>query len=232
MRKAKVAVLALGTALLSTGIIQAGCSTGEADSLFNNGGSQFNGSGSSGNASSSSSSSGGGFIGAGGGTSSSSSSSSSSTSGGGSQGAGGAGTGGGGPVDLVVPCGNTTCSIENQSACCWTDDTAIGVCVQGPPDADNCDQSAQGAQSTRIECQVAAQCGAGMICCGDRTNSPNGTFYHQVTCQAACQDITMCKTLGATDAECPTQQTGQGPIQLVCKQSGLLPTGYYVCGFP
>ena len=107
--------------------------------------------------------------------------------------------------------------------------------MQGPPDTDGCKTfvAADGLQ-TRIECQIGAQCNGG-VCCGHRTffNNQQNFFYDLVSCESACGqfDITLCDPTHAADV-CPEINTQGGPVPGVCKQSGSLPTGYFVCSLP
>lgn len=246
MQKASVAALSLVSALGLAGFLPIGCGTGPADGLFEEEGppgtGATGGDGGKGGASGSTTGTGGaGGIGVGGSGQSSSSSgnpsSSSSTSGGGGMGSGGMGSGGmggdggagGQPMAGSVPCvNNMMCSLANGGACCWWEQDDSGSCVQA---GGSCDTSNNGGR-TRIECQTAAQCGAGEKCCGDRDNGNFGTYYTELTCQADCNDITLCDTEGAMGPDCPVINCQGQQQQSVCEQSGLLPPGFLVCGCP
>jgi hypothetical protein len=169
-------------------------------------------------------------------TSSSSSASGSSTTGSSTSSASGSSSSTGG-VSEILACGGTTCALGDDSACCWSKFAmpASGACVQGSPDNDGCKTFvAQDGLQTRIECQIGAQCNGG-LCCAHRTffNNQQSFFYDLVSCAGACgaSDITLCDPTNAADI-CPKVNTQGGPVQGVCKQSGSLPTGYFVCSAP
>ena len=247
MQKASFAALFLASSIAASALLPIGCSTGEADSLFSEG--PPNSADATGSASGAGGSGGIGLGGSGPGSTSSGdpSGSTSSTSGGmggsgmggmgmggmgmGGMGMGGMGMGGGGPTGEVLCDNNMTCPTANQGACCWFNDADSGECVQGPPDQATCNQGQQGGH-TRIECQSEAQCGAGELCCGDRANGNFGPYYYQVTCQADCQDVTLCATQGAGAGECPKVNCQGQQVQGQCNPSQLLPPGYLVCGCP
>ncbi len=168
-------------------------------------------------------------------SSSSASSSSASTTGSSTSSASGSSSSSGG-VSEILACGGTTCALGDDSACCWSKFKmpASGACVQAPPETDGCKTFvADDGLQTRIECQIGAQCDGG-VCCGHRTffNQQN-FFYDLVSCADACgaSDITLCDPTNAADV-CPKINTQGGPVQGVCKQSGSLPAGYFVCSVP
>jgi hypothetical protein len=160
---------------------------------------------------------------------------------GGSEGTGGdvttgpGSTGSGQPAMLA--CGDSSCPVGEDSACCWDDKNFHGQpqaeCVTGDPDEDNCatsEDNPPGAE-TRIECQQPSHCEAGEVCCGERHSQMGvGTWYSETVCADDCDwpDIQLCEP----GYVCPTIETMGGPVQLVCKPSQLLPPGYMVCGFP
>lgn len=145
----------------------------------------------------------------------------------------------GGPQKLL-PCDAVTCDGSTGEACCW-DRYGVygeprGACVSGPAATDNCVTMGDGyGPETRIECATPDQCGAGQVCCAQRDlyqqGNQSGYVYSRVSCEAACQypGFLIC-TPGVT--QCPVLNTNQGPVQLVCKSSALLPPNYTVCGFP
>ena len=142
----------------------------------------------------------------------------------------------GGPVE-TLPCGDTTCPLGDQSACCWSKfgmPMASGVCVQGPVDSDGCKTYvARDGLQTRIECQTSAECTQG-TCCGHRMyfNGQN-FFYDLVSCVDTCpaSDVKICDPANPSDL-CPKVNIQGNPVQTVCKQSGSLPPGYFVCALP
>jgi hypothetical protein len=142
-----------------------------------------------------------------------------------------------GVVDQTLPCGDTTCPFGQLNACCWSKfamPMASGACVDAPVDSDGCKTfvASDGLQA-RLECQRSAQCDQGK-CCGHRTffNGQN-FFYDLVSCLDTCDpaDVTLCDPANPADV-CPMIQTQGGPVQGVCKQSGSLPPGYFVCSAP
>jgi hypothetical protein len=136
----------------------------------------------------------------------------------------------------MLACGGASCAHGDGSACCWSKFAmpASGACVQGPPETDGCKTFvANDGLQARLECQTSAQCNGG-VCCGHRTvfNGQN-FFYDLVSCTGACAaaDVTLCDPTNAADV-CPKINTQNGPVQGVCKQSGSLPPGYFVCSAP
>ena len=181
-------------------------------------------------------------VGSGAGTTTSSSSSSSGT--GGSAGVGGMGQGGEPPM-ATLECGNQLCPVAGDNACCFDRYQIYGQpqaeCVMGPVASDGCTTSMPGENGpggfeTRIECQVPEHC-PGQICCGQREAfqqmGQTYGYYESVTCVNECSypNIVLCATPGL-EMGCPMLPSQNGPVQSVCQQSSLLPTGYYVCGYP
>ncbi len=169
-------------------------------------------------------------------TTGASSTSASSTSASSSSAASSSSTGGG--IE-TVSCGDVTCPIGTESACCWSRfaTPSSGACVQGSPDNDGCKTFlANDGYETRIECQTSAQCDQG-VCCGQRTGFFQGGqqkfFYEILSCVDACpsKDVTICDPTNPADV-CPKIATQNGPVQGVCKASTLLPSGYFACGAP
>ena len=139
-----------------------------------------------------------------------------------------------GVVNETLACGDTTCPLGELNACCWSKfgmPMASGSCVNAPADSDGCKTFvANDGLQTRLECQTSAQCDQG-TCCGHRTffNGQN-FFYDLVSCVDTCTsaDVTICDPTNPADV-CPMISTQNGPVQGVCKQSGSLPPGYFVC---
>jgi hypothetical protein len=84
---------------------------------------------------------------------------------------------------------------------------------------------------TMITCAGPDDCDAGQVCCADREFFQNQTFYITLACHSSCDwpDVTMCDP-GDPNFPCPVVQTMMGPVQTVCQQSQILPSGYFVCG--
>jgi hypothetical protein len=143
----------------------------------------------------------------------------------------------GGVVEMLA-CGDTTCPLGEQNACCWSKfgmPMASGACVKGPIDSDGCKTYvAQDGLQSRLECQTSAQCAQGTTCCGHRTyfNQQN-FFYDLVSCVDSCPstDVKVCDPANAADV-CPKVTIQGNDVQTVCKQSGSLPPGYFVCSLP
>ncbi|MCB9584612.1 MAG: hypothetical protein H6718_04410 [Polyangiaceae bacterium] len=159
---------------------------------------------------------------------------------GGSAGAGtggSAGNGGSGGGPVTVDCLSATCTLDGNptTACCFQKATdgqsAKSACVSGPPENDGCITSDTG-QQTRIECQTNADC-PGQVCCGYRREVNQTAFYTDLACADSCQnygpEIPICDPAHG-NSECPMLNTQNGPVQLNCVQSQLLPSGYFVCG--
>jgi len=136
----------------------------------------------------------------------------------------------------MLACGNTSCQVGGDNACCWDSkewyDPPQAECVSGPIDADSCRTAHTNAGTeTRIECQLPSHCSNGEICCGWRISTEQyGTWYAETACKQECDwpDIELCDD----NYDCPTVNTNQGQVKLVCKASTLLPAGYLVCGLP
>ena len=206
--------------LVAGGVLSAfGCGgvSSNADALFSSGstgGSSTSSTDGSGGDPTTSVSSGGGN----GGASSASSSSSSSSSGG-------------------ISCGDTTCPLGGDSACCWdnfqTNAAPFAECVDAPADSDGCRTFvANDGLETRIECQLGSQCPDGNTCCAHREFfNNNNSFYDTVRCEPGCDwpDVVLCD---ASDAAfpCPEVFTQGQQVQTTCKPSSRLPPGYTVCG--
>jgi hypothetical protein len=142
-----------------------------------------------------------------------------------------------GVVSETLPCGDSTCPLGQLNACCWSKfgmPMASGTCVDAPAASDGCKTFvANDGLQTRLECQTTAQCDQG-TCCGHRTffNGQN-FFYDLVSCLDTCDpsDVTLCDPTDPGDV-CPMINTQNGMVQGVCKQSGSLPPGYFVCTTP
>ena len=172
---------------------------------------------------------------------------STSTSGGGAEGGfggqggvGGQGGFGGFEEPPMLECGDELCPVAAQSACCYSATSSNGAlqCVTGPPANDDCNTPFEVGDNfgwqTRIECQTSEQCDGGTVCCGHREMNQQVNLYDLTRCQSSCDypSIVLCSTLGAT-AGCPKLPTQNGgDVQAVCKQSTILPIGYYVCAYP
>src|SRR5262249_31098236 len=88
----------------------------------------------------------------------------------------------GGPTTIL--CGNMMCPLGNMNACCWSEFAQSGMCVQGPPQTDNCNTDpVMGGFQTRIECQVPQDCPGG-ICYGHLAGMQS--YYNTVMCQPTC----------------------------------------------
>lgn len=157
---------------------------------------------------------------------------------GGSGAAGGsAGNGGSGGGPVSVDCLSATCTLDGNpiTACCFQKasdgQSAKSACVSGPPDNDGC-LTTDTDQQTRIECQTNADC-PGQVCCGYRREVSQTAYYTDLACADSClnygPEIPICDPAHG-NSECPVLNTQNGPVQLNCVQSQLLPSGYFVCG--
>ena len=99
-------------------------------------------------------------------------------------------------------------------------------------DMDDCHtaETSDAGLETRIECQLPAHCPQGQVCCGQRAQLSGQTVYVHVTCESQCEwtDVTLCDPQAPV---CPEIETQGGKVQTTCVDSGLLPDGYFVCGF-
>ncbi|MDC3956639.1 hypothetical protein [Polyangium jinanense] len=143
------------------------------------------------------------------------------------------------PPAVMVACGDVSCAVQGQSACCWDEydfnDPPQGECVSGPDDNDNCSTdfggNGQPGFESRIECQLPEHCPAGTVCCGDLMQTQNGNWYPLLRCAATCtypEQRVVCDPQ-APDTDCPVVQTGQGQVQTTCQPSTILPDGYSIC---
>jgi len=139
----------------------------------------------------------------------------------------------GGPV-VTLACGNTTCEVGGQNACCYDEYEVNGdpqaECVSGPADNDNC-STEQGGYETRIECQLPEHCPAGTVCCADLNQTQNGNWYSTLMCATECSwpgNRVVC----SADADCPVVTFQGQQVQTVCQPSTILPDGYMICRTP
>ena len=150
------------------------------------------------------------------------------------------------PMQNTITCGsNLTCNVDKGEACCWDNlnllDGPQNKCVTGPLDNDGCNTLQVGfGPETRINCQDESDCGAEQVCCARRkqffANGKQYSVYDQVACENNCsldknnQKFVICVP---NVTQCPLLPTDKNQwVQSVCKESQLLPSGYYVCGYP
>jgi len=150
------------------------------------------------------------------------------------------GTGGTPNPGFTLDCGgNTACPGGGENACCWdnfsVNDPPQGECVDGPPESDMC-LTQIGGFETRIECQRTSDCGPGLLCCANRIQTQQGSYYEELTCESSCNfpDIQICEDEmdSMNCPQLPLQGPGNNTVQGECQQSDLLPNGYFVCGYP
>jgi hypothetical protein len=105
--------------------------------------------------------------------------------------------------------------------------------VDAPADGDGCRTFlAQDGLETRIECQLPAHCSGQGFCCASRVFfNNNNSFYETVSCEPSCEwpDVELCDPNDPATV-CPIVNTQNGQQQTTCKESKLLPPGYFVCG--
>jgi hypothetical protein len=137
----------------------------------------------------------------------------------------------------TLSCGDATCPVGGDSACCWdnyeTSAPPQASCVDAPADSDGCKTYvANDGLESRIECQLDSQCPAQEICCAHRVffNNDN-SFYDLVSCRESCEwpHVELCDPADPATV-CPIVNTQNGQVQTTCKASKLLPPGYFVCG--
>jgi hypothetical protein len=127
------------------------------------------------------------------------------------------------PPQVSVDCNGSPCVVETGGACCFNLDEETQVCQpSGECEGDITDTI------VTLQCQAPDDC-AGQICCAHRELPSGSSPYESTSCVASCDypDLYLCD-INAPD--CPIYDTFNGPVQSECKQSTLLPTGYYVCG--
>lgn len=129
------------------------------------------------------------------------------------------------PPGPAVDCGGSPCSVAGDGLCCYDDATGDTDCVGSSAEC----PVGFGNQLVALSCQVPDDCPTNQICCARREYSSGQAPYDRTECVASCNypDLYLCD-INAPD--CPTYQGPTGPIQSTCKQSQLLPVGYYVCG--
>jgi len=119
---------------------------------------------------------------------------------------GNGGMGGSPPVGPVVPCAGGICNAGE--VCCWNYQNG---------NLDHCGQAGTcGAGYLQIDCNGPNDCPMGQVCCGNH----NGQYYESITCEDACNSVTMC-------ADAPQACM----FGATCKQSQVLGDGYMVCTF-
>ena len=128
------------------------------------------------------------------------------------------------PPQVSVDCNGSPCVVESGGACCFNLSEESSACEPSGECGDGVTNTI-----VTIQCQTADDCG-GQICCAHRELPSGSSPYDSTSCVSECAypDLYLCD-INAPD--CPTYQTPNGPVQSECKQSTLLPAGYYVCGF-
>ncbi|NUP05243.1 MAG: hypothetical protein HOW73_04185 [Polyangiaceae bacterium] len=129
------------------------------------------------------------------------------------------------PPGPTVECDSGPCDVGDGGACCFDAGNESSTCVEN---AGSCQTGFEN-ELVALECQTPDDCEPGLICCAHREYASGQAPYDRTQCVAQCNypDLYLCD-IGVPD--CPTYQSPQGTIQSVCKQSQLLPSGYYVCG--
>lgn len=128
------------------------------------------------------------------------------------------------PPQVSVDCNGSDCVVENGGACCFDLDQETSVCQPSGECGDEITTTI-----VTLQCQTPDDC-AGQICCAHRELPSGSSPYESTSCVSECgyPDLYLCD-INAPD--CPIYDTPNGPVQSECKQSTLLPGGYYVCGF-
>jgi len=127
------------------------------------------------------------------------------------------------PPQISVDCQDGPCVVEDGGACCFDLEAETSTCEA----SGECGDEIRNTIVT-IQCQTPDDCG-GEICCAHRELPTASSPYGSTECVSRCSypDLYLCD-INAPD--CPIYDTVNGPVQSVCKQSTLLPSGYYVCG--
>ncbi len=131
------------------------------------------------------------------------------------------------PPGPTVECNGSLCEVSSTAGnvCCFDQQALTEECV----DAGNCQTGFEN-DLVAIQCQTPDDCDGGLICCAHRefgSQSP----YDRTSCEAECNypDLYLCDL---ANPDCPVYQDQNGnPLPSMCKQSQLLPLGYYICGF-
>lgn len=136
------------------------------------------------------------------------------------------------PTGPAVDCGVVDnggapqCEIVGDGSCCWNKQGNGFECVDS---AGECPVGFTN-ELVSIQCQTNEDCGPNLICCAHREYVSGQAPYDRTSCEDSCQypNLYLCDIQAD---ECPEYNNGGQIIQSVCKQSTLLPAGYYVCGF-
>jgi hypothetical protein len=128
------------------------------------------------------------------------------------------------PQGTTVDCDDGPCSVEDDGVCCYDDGSETSQCLDS---ANGC-VGGVGEPLVAIHCQVPDDCD-GDICCAHRALPSGESPYDRTECASSCMypNLYLCDIFAP---DCPIYQTPNGPLQSICKQSTLLPVGYYVCG--
>lgn len=128
------------------------------------------------------------------------------------------------PPQVSVDCNGSPCVVENGGACCFDLEQETSVCQPNGECGDELTTTI-----VTLHCQLPDDCG-GQICCAHRELPSSSSPYESTSCVSDCNypDLYLCD-INAPD--CPVYETPNGKLQSECKQSTLLPAGYYVCGF-
>ncbi len=136
------------------------------------------------------------------------------------------GTGGDPPTDATILCGNSNCD-KATSFCCiqfnvtnrdFTCKSQEGECKDG---------SNGFPQRAISECDSAADCDGGRVCCGTLEGQGIARRYEKIACAANCgdpNDIVMCDPSKPAAGQCPSGD--------ICRPSSLLSSVYHFCGEP
>jgi hypothetical protein len=137
------------------------------------------------------------------------------------------------PTGPTVDCGVADqggtvpeCEIEGDGSCCWNRANNGFDCVGS---AGECPVGFTN-ELVAIQCQTDEQCGPDLTCCAHREYVSGQAPYDRTSCEASCSYPNL-HTCDIQAPDCPEYNNGGTIIQSVCKQSTLLPAGYYVCGF-
>lgn len=135
-----------------------------------------------------------------------------------------------------VACGGGTCPIgSGTSACCFdyyhSNSPPYEECVTGTPSTDTCNTAGGvNGYETRIECQLAAHCPPGTVCCGNLETIAGLPWYTAVSCATTCNwpDTLVCDPMDA-NTMCPIVNDNGAMRQTSCVATELLPAAYAVC---
>ena len=123
----------------------------------------------------------------------------------------------GDPPGPTVECGGVACDVSQGGACCFDLNDEQLQCSAN----DNCS-----GKEVVLTCDQPDDCTEGTVCCALRDFGQK--YYDATSCVQQCNDPSriLCDPNGPP---CDPFEIGGFVVQPVCKQSALLPNGYFIC---